>query len=71
MTADEGQARRQTVTNEAKVLAALDSEEGSDRFGIHELTGLTLSQVSTALQGLRRKGLARCGRWRETHVWWS
>jgi CRP-like cAMP-binding protein len=57
-------------THEDVVLDALDPEDGSDRFDLAASTGLTRAQVSAALQRLRRKGLASCGRWRETSVWW-
>lgn len=58
------------MTAEDLVLAALDSELGTDRNEIARQTGLTLARVSGALTRLRAKGLARSRRWRETHVWW-
>lgn len=53
------------------VLGVLDKEEGKDLYDICFSTGLRRVQVSAALQRLRKKGLAACGRWHETSVWWA
>lgn len=54
---------------EARVYAWLDEEEGMDRVDLAIATGLSRASVSGALRRLSRKGLATCGRWRETFVW--
>lgn len=56
---------------ENRVLACLDEQEGSDLFDIRMQTGLSLAQISAALQRLRKRGLAATGRWHETSVWWK
>lgn len=60
------------VSLEARVLAALDPHEGTESFNLGLAVGPNLWMVRSALQRLRKKGLAeavRCsdGAW----VWFS
>lgn len=58
-----------TPSIEQRVFDTLDTDEGTDRWTIRLVTGLTYRQVSGALGRLHRKGLIHGGRWRETFVW--
>lgn len=57
------------MTIEAEVFARLDDDIGTDVAELACSMRWTRSQISSALASIKRKGWARCARWRETFVW--
>lgn len=57
------------MTIEAEVFARLDDVFGTDVGELACSMRWTRSQISSALGSIKRKGWARCARWRETSVW--